>query len=234
MRYWAVIGDLARSRRIRDRYEFQQRLESLMNQANRLFTAGLVSRWVITTGDEFQALYGRPDDLVRAVHFLCEEIWPYRVRFGLGYGELATALKAEAVGMDGPAFHAARAALEEAKRGRYLVRVALARGPREPFAIAETASDIWDLVAKVVQGRGRREQEVARSYRELEKQVKVAERLGITQGAVSKSLVRGLYFETRNVLRHLPFLLDPALMHPAIRGGDELPGSRAPAGESES
>lgn len=213
MRYWAVIGDLARSRRIRHRDEFQRRLETLMDQANCRFAAGLVSRWVITAGDEFQALYAHPEGLVQAVHFLCEEIWPQRARFGVGYGELATALKDEAVGMDGPAFYAARAALEEAKKGRYLVRVALALGPVQPrqprdsYPIAGAVSDIWDLVAKVVQGRHRSEQAVARWYRELGKQVLVAERLGMSQGAVSKSLSRGLYLETRNVVRHLPALL---------------------------
>ncbi|MFS8639322.1 MAG: SatD family protein [Symbiobacteriaceae bacterium] len=213
MRYWAVIGDLARSRRIRHRAEFQRRLETLLDQVNRRFTTGLVSRWVVTAGDEFQALYVHPEGLVQAVHFLCEEIWPQRARFGVGYGGLATALKDEAVGMDGPAFYAARAALEEAKRGRYLVRVAVALGPgrprhpRDSYPMAGAVSDIWDLVAKVVQGRHRSEQAVARWYRELGKQVLVAERLGISQGAVSKSLARGLYLETKNVVRHLPALL---------------------------
>lgn len=225
MYYWAVIGDLARSRRIRRRDEFQRRLETLMDHANRRFAAGLVARWVITTGDEFQALYADPEAMVEAVHFLCEEIWPQRVRFGIGYGELATALKAQAVGMDGPAFHAARAALEEAKKGRHLVRVALAPPGGGAYPIAAAASDVWDLVAKVVQGRHRSEQEVARSYRELGKQVAVARNLGISQGAVSKSLSRGLYSEARRVIRHLPGLLRDSTSPP---GAEDPPAPRVP------
>src|SRR6185503_4342728 len=69
----------------------------------------------LATGDEFQGLLrdgsAVPDLLWAAKTYLTRA----RIRIGVGFGELHTPLLADAVGMDGPAFHAAREAILAAK-----------------------------------------------------------------------------------------------------------------------
>lgn len=45
---------------------------------------------------------------------------PVEIRFGVGRGELETALAQNAISMDGPVWHRARAALDSAKKSRQL------------------------------------------------------------------------------------------------------------------
>lgn len=121
--YWALIGDVVGSRRVADRARLQARLERVLRDLNRGWGEALAARFALTLGDEFQALFRGPDALPAAVERVCHGLVGTGVRFGVGWGELATPLRRRAVGMDGPCFHRARAAIESARRGRRLVAV---------------------------------------------------------------------------------------------------------------
>ena len=73
----------------------------------------------MTSGDEFEALATADWAFTPMLVAMEAAAWPSLVAFGLGFGELAVDLPAdpEAVdvgALDGPAFHRARAALEQA------------------------------------------------------------------------------------------------------------------------
>ena len=199
--YWAVIGDIVHSRSIKDRARFQKGLESVLDEANRRFAAELLARWTVTTGDEFQALYAGPAELPDVVEFILDALQPVRVRFGIGRGGLSTELKPTAVGMDGPAFHAARLAINYAKRKGMVV---VAAGPH---GIDSMVTDIWNLAARVACDRTRMQRRVIALYRQLRNQYAVAEALGLTQATISVHLSRGLFFETEAVLAHVRAIL---------------------------
>lgn len=89
---------------------------------NRLFgdighDGGIVSPYTITLGDEFQAVYQDADGLFRHLFRIRSSIMPARVRFSIAFGPLDTDINPDqAIGMDGPAFHLARDAVERLKK----------------------------------------------------------------------------------------------------------------------
>jgi hypothetical protein len=95
----------------------------------------LLSPCTITLGDEYQAVYRDADTLFQDAWLVLEKVYPEKVRFSLGLGTLTTPVNPEqAIGMDGPAFHAAREAMQPAfKRSGDLFRLSQADGPVAPW-----------------------------------------------------------------------------------------------------
>jgi len=112
--YLAIIGDVVRSRQVADRASLQARLAHALSRLNADAPADLAARFVLTVGDEFQGLLGSAERLVPILSALRTAAHPDELRFGLGIGQLATPLQPDAIGMDGPCFHRARAAIERA------------------------------------------------------------------------------------------------------------------------
>jgi DNA-binding CsgD family transcriptional regulator len=112
--YLAIIGDVIRSRQVADRASLQARLAHALSRLNADAPADLAARFVLTVGDEFQGLLASAERLVPILSALRTAAHPDELRFGLGIGELATPLQPDAIGMDGPCFHRARAAIERA------------------------------------------------------------------------------------------------------------------------
>lgn len=112
--YIAVIGDLVDSKRITDRYHFQ---ELFAGDLSRIGQADLASPYTLTLGDEFQALYGSARGLFYDLFAIRASIFPVRCRFSVAIGAIATPINSkQAIGMDGPAFHQARAGIERLKK----------------------------------------------------------------------------------------------------------------------
>lgn len=106
-----------------------------------------------------------------------------RIWTGVGRGAIETELREEAVGMDGPAFHRARAALEEAKASRRHGGVFEGFGDDDPVLgglarlVDRLRADLTDAQVEAVDlaRRGMTQRDVA-------------ERLGVTPQAVSQRL----------------------------------------------
>ncbi len=172
-----------------------------MGEINDQHGSSLAASWTITLGDEFQALFRTPQALPGAVEHLVHGLRGQAVRFGVGFGPLTTALRPQAIGMDGPCFHRARDAVEAARRSKRLVVV-------EPAgASAQQAADVWNLALTVIAARTARQAEIVEAYKTDGNQTKVAERLGITQGVVSRELARSRFGEVSAVLPHIAALL---------------------------
>ena len=64
---------------------------------------------MITLGDEFQGLLNNPAYAIEIVKYIQRELYPVKLRFGIGIGEISTEINQKAaIGADGPAFYAAR------------------------------------------------------------------------------------------------------------------------------
>ncbi len=99
----------------------------------------MVSPLTITLGDEFQALFSSAAAIWEVVLGIESELSgrlageAAGVRFGIGIGSISTKLnKNAAIGMDGPAFHNARAAIDTLKASGSHYGVA-GVGPQEAF-----------------------------------------------------------------------------------------------------
>ena len=124
MQVIAVIGDLVGSKALAERAALQRKLKKQLERVSK-DAKGLASPYTLTLGDEFQAVYRGAESVLGDIVALLAEIHPVRARFALGVGALTTRINAQqALGMDGPAFHQARAALMALKEDRRLLRVA--------------------------------------------------------------------------------------------------------------
>lgn len=179
--YVALIGDVVGSREVVPRAGLQSKLGDALNEANDRFRTAIEARFLITIGDEFQALLKNPDQVPELLSGLRSAVHPVELRFGLGIGGLETPLQEEAIGMDGPAFHRAREAIERARSRRTPVEV--------ESGVSTPIFTMYSLLYAVIR----------RSWTERQRQVfdmaagglegvDIADRLGITPGAVSQHL----------------------------------------------
>jgi hypothetical protein len=184
----AVIGDLRRSRALADRAAVQQRLEAALVQVNRDLADELSAAFVVTLGDEFQGLLRRAAAAIPALMALDGALGDLPVRYSLGWGALATRLRPEAVGMDGPCFHAARSALEMGKREQRWV-TASGFGPRHDAIL----NGMLRLMGEVRDRWTRTQAATVRAMRGAPTQKEVAAQRGVSESTVSKALKGAMY-----------------------------------------
>ncbi len=118
--YLVIIGDIVHSRSLQNRYRLQTQFEQHLKEVQSKYNKDCVSPLTLTIGDEFQTVLqttGRMFAMLQAIEISTKE---FAMRFGFGAGGINTAInRKRAIGMDGPAFHSARQAIEEAKRMGY-------------------------------------------------------------------------------------------------------------------
>ncbi len=120
--YIAVIADMVRSRDLSrsQRRLLQKHFNRLILNLNRDYRKIIVSKFVITLGDEFQGLLRSASSAPDLIWYL-EQNFPQReLRVGIGFGTLDTPLQKYAINIDGPVLHAARSAIERAKQSKVM------------------------------------------------------------------------------------------------------------------
>ncbi|HCU56666.1 MAG TPA: hypothetical protein DF984_00295 [Anaerolineaceae bacterium] len=126
-KYIVVIGDVISSRKVEKRNDLQKILLAVFNDLNTTDNENhLVSPYTITLGDEFQAVYEKADDLFLDSISILEKVFPQKIRFSFGIGEISTDInRDQSIGMDGSAFYLAREGIEKLKeqRGNYKFNV---------------------------------------------------------------------------------------------------------------
>ncbi len=178
--YCAIIGDIRRSRQLPRRGAVQKRFAGAIATINREFKKEIASTFLITLGDEFQGLLLSPAASYRLVRRFQELMNPVPFSFGVGVGSLSTPLEKQAVGMDGEAFHRARAALEKAKKSKREILCSFDSPTLDLVnALIGLLEDRWRRLT-------RRQKEIRRLLLELDGQDAVARRLRISQPAVSR------------------------------------------------
>jgi hypothetical protein len=118
--YVALLADVvaSRARTPRARAALQQRLRQLARELDARFRTHRAARWAVTLGDELQALFTSAAPVWEAAHELRLRITDVEWVVACGRGGLTTPLHrgVTAPELDGPCFHAARAALDAAKQ----------------------------------------------------------------------------------------------------------------------
>jgi len=114
--YCAIIGDIVDSKKIVNREETQQKLHSLLRKLSEQYSKHVASNFTITLGDEFQGLLLDTIYLIEIIDEIKMQMYPIEFRFGIGIGDIHTEVNKEiAIGADGPAYHIARACIDEIK-----------------------------------------------------------------------------------------------------------------------
>src|SRR4051812_47776691 len=109
-RYIAVISDMVQSRELEGsrRQSVQRRFSGLINHLNTNFKSSLAAKFVVTLGDEFQALLTSADVIPDLLWESDRSFRDRQLRFGFGFGEIYTDIPEFAINVDGPALHKAR------------------------------------------------------------------------------------------------------------------------------
>ncbi len=205
----ALIGDLVASREVPRREAFQRRLARTLARTGRS-ARGLASPFTLTLGDEFQAVYRGADTVFADLIAILAEIHPVRARFVLGVGKLATRINPrQALGMDGPAFHQARAALMELKPQGGFLRIA----GSEP-ADWVLANHVLDLLSHHVAGWSRNRLLVLAALLRGEPVRAIEAALAISRVAVYKNIRAAALDDIAGICQELTRMLNAALREP--------------------
>jgi len=179
-----MIADMVASRALSpaQRSHVQEEFTELIGKLNRLYREQIRAKFVITLGDEFQALLNTPE-IIPDITWTLERLFTVReLRLGFGFGPIYTGIKEFAINLDGPALHNARSSLEAAKRRSLLGGVFTGFGARLDPALNGFARllkhqrAIWS----------KRQRDVIVRLHDGRKGIDIARELGITKQAVSR------------------------------------------------
>jgi hypothetical protein len=203
-----VIGDLVDSRHASDRRALQERFERVLGDLNRVQSRHLLSPCTITLGDEYQAVYMDADTLFQDFCLILACLHPARIRFSVGLGTLTTAVNTkQAIGMDGPPFHVAREAMDDAfKASAGLFRIRHAERPVPRWLEAGLA-----LVSHGIGSWRPTRLRIFRMHCAGMPVKEMAARLGLSQVAVYKNLQAGALEATMGMIQELSDWINGAI-----------------------
>ncbi len=154
----------------------------LVEETLRRLSVDTVLGFARTVGDEFQGVLEQPLSVVRAILELMRDGgW----HIGLGIGPVETPLPADPRQARGPAFLAARAAVEAAKREPDHLRVLAVPAAEQEAGDAEA---VLRLLAAVRERRSEQGWQAVDEMRDGVTMQQAADRLGITRQAVGQRL----------------------------------------------
>jgi SatD family protein len=150
--YVAVIADAIASRGLAPaaRQRLQAALQRALPELNRRYRATLAARFDVTLGDELQCLLRDARQLWDISHYIRYTFPAVDWVVSCGRGPITTALTAgiTAPRVDGPCFHAARAALATAKRERRVLALAGFAGEHLDAFAAYYSGLYWSWTAR--------------------------------------------------------------------------------------
>jgi hypothetical protein len=184
MSYFVLIGDIIQSKAIVDRYSVQKDFSKALTAVGQKYKPAFVSPLTITIGDEFQAVFSKADKLFDIISEIYISMSGINFRYGMGVGPIETVINSnQAIGMDGPAFHFAREALNSAKgNGTHFF---LRCGDSEAEERINTLLKWVDITLS----RWTNERKlILHYYRQNKTQQEIGSLLNMTQSAVSQNI----------------------------------------------
>lgn len=198
--YIAIIGDIKNSKELENRRDTQIKLNSVLNNINAKYKSVISAKFMITLGDEFQGLLCRGDGALDIIEEIQRAMYPVRIRFGIGVGQITTEINAEmAIGADGPGYYKAREAIEMLKNSEYRNKTQAANirieVENDENSITIMLNTIFSLMAVIQNNWSKRQREIVWAYEQYGgSQLECAERLNISQSSVQRSLINSNYY----------------------------------------
>jgi hypothetical protein len=172
------------------------RVADAAEQLNAELAEDLLLPFVRTVGDEMQAIAAKPAAVGRTFRFARED---HGWWLGIGIGAVESPLGATARDSRGPAFWAARTAIDDAKNGRKSPRGLAVAGEEGRFArIAQDLDAVLNALAFILDSRTKRQELVVERARRRLTGAAIAAELGVSPQGVSQLLrAAGLEEERR-------------------------------------
>lgn len=122
---YALIGDIVDSKSLENRKVVQSKLHELLDGLNQKHQLSIVSNLTLTLGDEFQGLFKDIESVLLVMDEidLVLSLNGINVRFGVGYGAIATDINPDmSIGADGEAYWFGRDAITHIKKYHFSQR----------------------------------------------------------------------------------------------------------------
>lgn len=123
--YFAVTGDIIESKNLLDRKTIQKKLINLCEEVNRVFENYIVVKFSVIVGDEFQGLLTKQSPIFEIVDHFEMNLYPVRLRFGIGEGKISTSFYETTAFMDGECFINSREGIQKAKKEKRFLKIIL-------------------------------------------------------------------------------------------------------------
>lgn len=195
----AIIGDIRNSRNIDNRKNIQDQLKIVLENINVKYQKDIVSKFVITLGDEFQGVLVNSRQILKIIEEIKMQLFPVELRFGIGIGKITTDIDTEmALGADGPGYYNARNAIDKLKENEKKNKTVLS-DLRIDIDFNDSRVNLINTIFELIKTietnwTGRQRQIIWDMRRHQDGQIKVAERLGIEQPTVQKALAKAKYY----------------------------------------
>jgi hypothetical protein len=206
--YIAIIGDIKNSKQFKNRKELQNKLNEVIDTINKNYENDLASLFMITLGDEFQGLLKNGKSLVYILDQFEREMFPVKIRFGVGIGEITTEINYNIpLGADGPAYYNARSMIEEIKTSEKKhkeIKVSVKLCMQENSETSEILNSFFLLLTIAKEKWTSRRVEIITTYINCGgTQEDAAKKLEINQSNVQKALASSNFYSYSKVLDFL-------------------------------
>ncbi|WP_138429912.1 SatD family protein [Fodinibius saliphilus] len=185
-KFIVLIGDVEDSKELsnEERENLQVELDRILGRLSEGNSA-IVSPYTITLGDEFQAVFKRADGVCTDILKILAELYPVKVRFSVGVGDINTPINNEqAIGMDGPAFHVARRGVEKLKKSGFLFHLSVAG---QQLSTTAFINNSLQLLSQQVRSWNKNRLRILYMIKEGDNYKIITEELGISKAAFYKN-----------------------------------------------
>lgn len=189
-RYAVLLADVVAS-------GARKQLRSALHKALREATAAhrrrklILLPYAVTAGDEFQTITDNLEQIPWLLLDLRTRLQPISLRIGVGIGEISGRVASPVNEMEGPAFRAARQALDGLKRRRTSAALTAFRSANGEFDL--TANLIYSLHDTLVRKMTGKQWETVAARIEHGNVQDTARALRLDASTVSRNLKRGYY-----------------------------------------
>jgi len=186
----AVIGDLYESRKIQKRQLFGQSLKMALIKINKEYATHIFAPLLTVRGiDEISGVLNRPDFSFEICARVNEEIYPAKIRWGIGTGSIDVNKQTKDAGaIDGPAFHNAAAAMKRARKEGLVYAFYMPQTADVSVALIESSAQLY---SEIIMTWTEKSAEVARAMRKTQTQSAAAEMLNLSPQRISQIMKRG-------------------------------------------
>lgn len=192
-KYVVIVGDVIKSGSAKDRKEYWNKLQGVVNKVNEKYKEFFYAPMMIIKGDEITAVLHHGEQSYAILRFFQEEFYPYQIRFASVKGVIDVGIKTKNASiMDGEAFWKADDHLESIKKERKYFYFDFGNE-----LLDEVISSMTSLLAHLKSRWSEKERMIIVLYEKYGNQMDAAEKCGITQQGVSDALKRSYWREIR-------------------------------------
>ncbi|WP_461812786.1 SatD family protein [Faecalimonas sp.] len=198
--YISIVGEIFPSKEMEERKKQQKKLYSILEKINQEHEEDISAKFMPTIENEFQGLASKGCNLMRVLLEIKNELYPYKVRFGIGIGEVEPDFQSEnAITISGLGYEKARESLKilqnrDAKKQKTFTDIHL-EVVGEQNERVHLMNTIFSLLTTIESSWSNRQREIIyHMLKYQDTQSTVAKRFGVTQSTIQKTLTAGKYY----------------------------------------